>query len=507
MSKKGLPFIGKLNDFIEKVLHPTVQRVGHSRAALDVIGRGYYLLNSGAVYTAEAGSNSNSVKVTAHGFKPGDLVRLASTSNSINEFEIIIDSITDADNFILAGYLSANLTAGDTFYVLRPIAEQFSATGASMTTLSASPVQYNRKIGGTTTATNVLEDIDTPTNSRALPVVIHGLDAAVVTVTANEINVRSDSTNDSIALGNTAGTFYADITAANALKVDGSAVTQPVSGTFWQATQPVSDTATASINGKIPSNLTVTATRLLVDGSGVTQPVSGTVTVNALTNSSVVKAQLQDNAGTAIVLGQTTKSASLPVTLASDQGNVPISGTVTANLGTISGIALDTNVDALRVLTGAVNESAPGTDTANSGLNGRLQRIAQRLSSLIALVPASLGAQTGANSFSVVPASDAKFSVKPSAITTTYAENLALTTVTTITAPANAVSVLVQADDTNANNIRVKQNATASLTSGFQLQAGRDIVFDGGQDLSVISDNNGSAGASVKIYFSWKVQA
>lgn len=32
----------------------------------------------------------------------------------------------------------------------------------------------------------------------------------------------------------------------NALKVDGSAVTQPVSGTFWQATQPVSGTVTAN---------------------------------------------------------------------------------------------------------------------------------------------------------------------------------------------------------------------------------------------------------------------
>lgn len=37
-----------------------------------------------------------------------------------------------------------------------------------------------------------------------------------------------------------------------------------------------------AINTKIPSSLTVTSTRLLVDGSGVTQPVSGTVTINAI---------------------------------------------------------------------------------------------------------------------------------------------------------------------------------------------------------------------------------
>lgn len=45
---------------------------------------------------------------------------------------------------------------------------------------------------------------------------------------------------------------------------------------------------------------------------------------------------------------------------------------------------------------GATNESAPGSDTATSGLNGRLQRIAQRLTSLIALVPSAL---TGSGNF------------------------------------------------------------------------------------------------------------
>lgn len=53
------------------------------------------------------------------------------------------------------------------------------------------------------------------------------------------------------ALG-TAGTASADVISVQgvasmtALKVDGSAVTQPVSGTFWQATQPVSGTVTAN---------------------------------------------------------------------------------------------------------------------------------------------------------------------------------------------------------------------------------------------------------------------
>ena len=40
--------------------------------------------------------------------------------------------------------------------------------------------------------------------------------------------------------------------------------------------------------------------------------------------------------------------------------------------------------------TGSLTETAPASDTASSGLNGRLQRIAQRLTSLIALLPTAL---------------------------------------------------------------------------------------------------------------------
>lgn len=55
---------------------------------------------------------------------------------------------------------------------------------------------------------------------------------------------------------------------------------------------------------------------------------------------------------------------------------------------------------------GDIVEVAPATDTASSGLNGRLQRIAQRLTTLIALLPASLGQKLMAGSLAVTVASD-----------------------------------------------------------------------------------------------------
>jgi hypothetical protein len=110
-------------------------------------------------------------------------------------------------------------------------------------------------------------------------------------------------------------------------------------------------------------------------------------------------------------------------------GAARITGTVTANAGTnlnTSTLALETTQTTGNTRIGDLTEAAPATDTASSGLNGRLQRIAQRLTSLIALFPSALvggrfdtnigswlgstaptvGSKTSANSVPVVIASD-----------------------------------------------------------------------------------------------------
>lgn len=56
----------------------------------------------------------------------------------------------------------------------------------------------------------------------------------------------------------------------------------------------------------------------------------------------------------------------------------PKAADVTAHIDT-----LEANTDEVEARIGAPGETAPATDTASSGMNGRLQRIAQRLTSLI----------------------------------------------------------------------------------------------------------------------------
>lgn len=63
-----------------------------------------------------------------------------------------------------------------------------------------------------------------------------------------------------------------------------------------------------------------------------------------------------------------------------------------ATEATLGGVLTTTDFD---TKVGSLTETAPATDTASSGLNGRLQRIAQRITSMITLLPAALGAGGG----------------------------------------------------------------------------------------------------------------
>lgn len=199
------------------------------------------------------------------------------------------------------------------------------------------------------------------------------------------------------ALG-TAGSASADvitvqgIASMTALKTDGSGVTQPVSGTFWQATQPVSVSGTVTIsatnlqtnlNQIAGSNVATAATGImkvgLTDGTGTALtstsnaldvniksgggsgfsvvdeaawtagtsafvPTGGVFNDSAaaltsgqegairLTNNRAIHVNLRDASANQL-LGSKTSANSIPVVIASDQGAVSISGTVTANAG------------------------------------------------------------------------------------------------------------------------------------------------------------------------------
>ncbi len=120
------------------------------------------------------------------------------------------------------------------------------------------------------------------------------------------------------------------LNASKALHVDGSAVTQPVSGTFFQATQPVSVAGTIAVDGSGSTQPVSVAATVIVDGSAVTQPVSGTF-FQATQPVSVAGTLTVDGSGSVQPISGTFYQAIQPVS-----GSVSISGNVNTVGGSLS---------------------------------------------------------------------------------------------------------------------------------------------------------------------------
>lgn len=146
----------------------------------------------------------------------------------------------------------------------------------------------------------------------------------------------------------------------------------------------------------------------------------------------------------------------------------------TANAGTnlnTSALALDATLSTTNTEIGIVTEAAPASDTASSGLNGRLQRIAQRITSLIALFPTSLGQGTMATSMKVVLPSDQSsipVTLTSTTITGTVSENLA---------QVNGITVLTGTGATGTGSQRVTvATDSATVAGSASLPTGSNVI-------------------------------
>ena len=158
---------------------------------------------------------------------------------------------------------------------------------------------------------------------------------------------------------------------ATAIKVDGSAVTQPVSGTFWQATQPVSGTfwqATQPISGTVTAN--AGSGTFAVSGTfwQATQPVSiatmpstpVTGTFWPTTAAAPASHRLSDGAA----FYDATKTGQLPAALVSGRLDVNI-GASSATVP-VSGPLTDTQLRATPVpVSGTVTTTPPANASTN----------------------------------------------------------------------------------------------------------------------------------------------
>ena len=113
---------------------------------------------------------------------------------------------------------------------------------------------------------------------------------------------------------------------------------------------------------------------------------------------------------------------------------------------------------------GSLTETVPTTDTASSGLNGRLQRIAQRITSFIALIPAAL---TGSGNFKIsLQESNATQAATQSGTWTVQPGNTANTTAWKVDASSVAVPVTDNAGSLTVDGtVAATQSGTWNITN------------------------------------------
>lgn len=268
----------------------------------------------------------------------------------------------------------------------------------------------------------VTKSTGTPSNTVGIPVEIVAATGTPINITAGDINVQLTDMGlnpDSVKLGDGSGNYLK-------VNADGSSDVTIKNSSITVTASSLPLPTGASTEAKQDSLITkVTDIPNVISAEGGVQPSKG-IAVLGHTGTGIVRHLRVDNTGivqvavnsnvlatdAATATNQVTGNSSLSSIDGKLTGVATAANQSTANLSLssidtkLSSQATASNQTALNTLTGAVNETAPASDTASSGLNGRLQRIAQRLTSLISLFPATLGQKTGANSFAVIPASD-----------------------------------------------------------------------------------------------------
>lgn len=142
----------------------------------------------------------------------------------------------------------------------------------------------------------------------------------------------------------------------------------------------------------------------------------------------------------------------------------PISGEVAVTgVNETSGLSLEATQQTVNTRIGSPTETAPGTDTASSGLNGRLQRIAQNITSLITALgsPFQAGGSIG----------NTTFAKTKTALTANAATTVTCGATTTVLLAANASRKGLVIVNTGVKDIFIGIGASAVLNQGIYLVA------------------------------------
>lgn len=156
---------------------------------------------------------------------------------------------------------------------------------------------------------------------------------------------------------------------------------------------------------------------------------------------------------------------------------------------------------------GSLTETAPTTDTASSGLNGRLQRLSQRLTSIIALLPGSLGQKARTASLAVTLSSEDVTALTPPSAITGFATSAKQDTIighldgvetllTDIEADTDTLAVVGSGTEATAQRVTIATDSTGVLSVDDN---GSSLTVDNAGLTELAATINGSSQMDVNI--------
>lgn len=521
--KEEIPGIKESGDTLQ---HVTAQEIAGNRVGLDTVIHGVYKTHV-PPKLIEVGSVKRLIKITAHGARKGDILKI-NNGAAVGE-EVAIVKVEDADTLVIATEINAAI--GDEVFIMRHVTPLYDEDGNLNVNATPGPSQFVRN----GIDVEVEEDTVTMANNKPMPGGMYikkddgswypvtldttnpyahtPIPVAITDVTGTSnvnvdlsgsslsVNIKHDGVSpSSIRIGD--GTTLTSVTVNNELKVKDTDVETVIGAVDTVA--PLTDIASSNINGRlqrVAQNITSLSNQL--PAALGSQVIADSLSVNIASDQIVetdlpdaVKLDIQeigdylgniDSAAPAldtdnatingrlkgvmvrlsslisklpVTLGTQTTANSLAVNIASDQV-VSVSLPVAINTDIAN---IDDNTKNTSDRLGDLNESEPVDELTASGLNGRLKRIASRLTLLISKLPATLGQKTMANSLSVTLATD------QGALSVTPTNNSGTITNAQVTVGTSAVRATVSGSAPNAARkkliIKSSKNNTGSIYLG-----------------------------------------
>lgn len=152
--------ISGITESSDTLQHVTAQEIAGNRVGLDTVIHGVYKTHV-PPKLIEAGSVKRLIKITAHGARKGDVLKI-NNGAAVGE-EVAIVKVEDADTLVIATEINAAI--GDEVFIMRHITPLYDKNGNLSVITTTSPTQY--VLNGVDQ--KVVEDTVSPANNRAFP--------------------------------------------------------------------------------------------------------------------------------------------------------------------------------------------------------------------------------------------------------------------------------------------------------------------------------------------------